>query len=1044
MVRGLITFSLRFPPVVLLLALVLLVAGGVSLRNAQWDVFPEFAPPQIVVQTEAAGLSAEEVEQLVAIPVESALNGVSRLQTLRSSSVSGLSVVTAIFEEGTRILEARQLVSERLIEARAVLPDAVAMPRMMPLTSTTSRLLMIGLSSDKLSAMELRTLADWTFRRRLQAVSGVAHVEVFGGDVKQYQVLVAPERLRQYDVSLNQVLAAARSATGFGGAGFVETPNQRLPIRQRTRIEQPADLGAVPVAFREGRALPLGMVADVRVGGADAVGGATIDGEPGVLLVIHKQPAFNTLSVTASVQVALQELGGVLPNGVTLRPALFRQATFIERTVANLRSSIVVGCLLVAAVLSAFLFQWRTLVISLTAIPLSLLGAILVLRECGVSLNAMTLGGLAIALGEVVDDAIVDVENVLRRLLENRRRSDPQPAFDVVLAASLEVRGAVVYASFIVILAFLPVFFLDGLAGKFFGPLGYAYVAAILVSLLVALTVTPALCWLLLRGLDSQAEFEPRLVRGCNAVYRKLLPPILNRPRRMLLLAVLLIAGAGAAIPFLGGEFLPEFRESNFVIFMQGKPDSSLAESQRIGSLVARRLKQIPGVTSVAQQIGRADLSEDTWGPNISEVWTVLDETADYDRVLDQVHEILEEVPGYQFQTKQFLRERIDEVLTGSTADIVLRVVGPELTVLRDETARIANLVKEIEGVADLRLEQQVAVPQIEIQLRPQQTLRYGLSVGEVNQATQALLRGAEVGQVFENDTVFDVIVRAAPEVRDHPLSLGELLIDAPSGEKIPLRAVADVGLNYAPSFINREQGRRRMLVTCNARGRDVEGLISEIRTKLDAGRLPEGYHLEYAGEFQARRQAQERLCLLGALALVGIFMLLYLDFHSLTLALVVLLSVPLAWVGGIAGVLASGGHVSLGSLVGFVTVFGIAVRNGILLISNYQALERQSGLPFGRELILRGSVERLSPILMTASTTGLALLPLVLSGNLPGHEIEHPMAVVIIGGLLSSTVLTLFVMPALYEGLRRTKIGVGAAPRAVPTSLSARSTYPL
>jgi Cu/Ag efflux pump CusA len=549
---------------------------------------------------------------------------------------------------------------------------------------------------------------------------------------------------------------------------------------------------------------------------------------------------------------------------------------------------------------------------------------------------------------------------------------------------------------------------------------------------------------LLLRGLDSQAEFEPRLVRGCNAVYRKLLPPILNRPRRMLLLAVLLIAGAGAAIPFLGGEFLPEFRESNFVIFMQGKPDSSLAESQRIGSLVARRLKQIPGVTSVAQQIGRADLSEDTWGPNISEVWTVLDETADYDRVLDQVHEILEEVPGYQFQTKQFLRERIDEVLTGSTADIVLRVVGPELTVLRDETARIANLVKEIEGVADLRLEQQVAVPQIEIQLRPQQTLRYGLSVGEVNQATQALLRGAEVGQVFENDTVFDVIVRAAPEVRDHPLSLGELLIDAPSGEKIPLRAVADVGLNYAPSFINREQGRRRMLVTCNARGRDVEGLISEIRTKLDAGRLPEGYHLEYAGEFQARRQAQERLCLLGALALVGIFMLLYLDFHSLTLALVVLLSVPLAWVGGIAGVLASGGHVSLGSLVGFVTVFGIAVRNGILLISNYQALERQSGLPFGRELILRGSVERLSPILMTASTTGLALLPLVLSGNLPGHEIEHPMAVVIIGGLLSSTVLTLFVMPALYEGLRRTKNGVGAAPRAAPTSLSARSTYPL
>ena len=1022
MVRWLITFALRFPPVILLLAVVLLLAGGLALRNAQWDVFPEFAPPQIVVQTEAPGFSAEEVEQLVAIPIESALNGVSHLKTLRSSSVPGLSVVTAIFEEGTRILDARQLVSERLVEVTAALPKAVAMPRMMPLTSSTSRLLMLGLTSETATPMQLRTLADSTFRRRLQGVAGVAHVEVFGGEVKQYQVLITPERLRQYDVTLSQVIAAARSATGFGGAGFIETANQRLPIRQRTRIESPADLAAVPVAFREGVPLPLGTIAEVQVGAADSVGSATIDGLPGVMLVIHKQPDCNTLTVTENVRRALDDLSAALPLGVVLHPALFRQATFIERAVGNLRSSIIVGCLLVAVVLAAFLFQWRTLAISLTAIPLSLLGAILVLRVCGASLNAMTLGGLAIALGEVVDDAIVDVENVLRRLVENRQLPEPQPVFDVVLAASLEVRSAVVYASFIVMLVFLPVFFLEGLAGKFFGPLGFAYVTAILVSLVVALTVTPAMCLLLLRGVKADAEKETMLVRLCNALYRKMLPPFLNRPFLTLSIAVLLLAGAGAAVPLLGGEFLPDFRESNFVVFMTGKSDSSLAESIRVGGNVARRLKSIPGVISVAQQIGRADLSEDTWGPNRSEVWIVLDQSADYEKVLGQVRDVVKDVPGYVFQTKQFLRERIDEVLTGSTADIVVRVVGPELDVLAREATAIASLMRGINGIEDLRVEQQVAVPQIELQLRPQKALPFGLSVGETNQVIEALLRGTQVGQVFELDTVFDVVVRAAPEVRDHPASLGRLLVDTPSGERIPLTAVADISLVETPSLINREQGRRQILVTCDAEGRDVDHVIAEMQAKIaEKIRLPEGYHVEYAGEFQARAEAVERMLLLGGLSLAGIFVLLYLDFRSLKLSLLVMLSVPLACVGGVVAVFASGGSVSLGSLVGFVTVFGIAVRNGILLISNYRHCEQHSGATFSRDLILRGSVERLSPILMTAATTALAILPLVISGNLPGHEIEHPMAVVIMGGLLSSTFLTLFVLPALYERVGHT-----------------------
>jgi CzcA family heavy metal efflux pump len=1040
MIRSLITFSLRYPLVVVLLSIAVLVAGGLRLRDAKWDVFPEFAPPQIVVQTEAPGFSTDEVEQLIAVPVEAALSGVSRLKTLRSSSVSGLSVVTAIFEEGTNVLAARQLVSERLTEVRKQLPEIAETPRLMPLTASTSRLLMVGLTADdKVSGQELRTLADWTFRRRLQAVPGVAHVEVFGGDVKQYQVLVAADRLQEYGVTLDEVLTAARSATGFGGAGFIETPNQRLAIRQRTRLEGPDDLAAVPAAVRDGVALPLGHVADVRLGAADRVGSTTINGDRGVLLIIHKQPDFNTLTVTASVQSALDELQTTLPPGVTLHPGLFRQAAFIERAIGNLSSSLVLGCVFVTTVLIAFLYHWRVVLISLTAIPLSLLGAILVLLGSGASLNAMTLGGLAIALGEVVDDAIVDVENVLRRLHENRAMPNPRPVFDVILAASLEVRSAVVYASFIVMLAFLPVFFLEGLAGKLFGPLGAAYVIAILMSLVVALTVTPAMCLLLLSQQSPNANRETWLVRACNAVYRRMLPPVVRRPVLTIIAAIMLLAGTGAVLPFLGGEFLPDFRESNFVIFMAGKSDSSLVESERMGKQLATQLLQIRGVRSVAQQIGRADLSEDTWGPNISEVWVTLDDRADYDTVLAEVRVVLDDTPGYVFQAKQFLRERIDEVLTGSTADLVIRVVGPDLDVLRTKADDVAKAIRDVRGVKDLRIEQLVDVPQIEVLLKPKSVAGYGFSVGQTNHALQTLLRGTHVGQVYEADTVFDVVVRAVPEARSDPHSLGDLLLDSPTGERIPLRALADIGIVSAPNMINREQGRRRLLVTCNAEGRDVASVMTEIQQRLrDRVTLPAtGYHFEFAGEFAAKSEAQQRMFWLGTASLVGIFVLLYLDFQSLKLSLLVMLSVPLACVGGVLSVLLSGGDVSLGSLVGFVTVFGIAIRNGILLISNYQHLQQQ-GHPFGPELILKGSVERLAAILMTAGVTALAIVPLVVAGNLPGHEIEHPMAVVIMGGLLSSTLLTLFVLPSLYLAVAGRPLATERAPTVLQPASSA------
>ena len=762
---------------------------------------------------------------------------------------------------------------------------------------------------------------------------------------------------------------------------------------------------------------------DVGIGSADKPGDATINGKAGVLLIVHKQPNANTLLVTRELERAVRELEAALPPAVMLHQSLFRQATFIERAIGNLNVAIGIGCVLVTLILIMFLFQWRTAVISLTALPLSLLGAILVLRWFDASLNAMTLGGLAVALGVVVDDAIVDVENVLRRLLENRRRPTPVAIFQVVLDASLEVRGAIVFASFIVILVFLPVFFLEGLAGTLFRSLGYAYVAAVLVSLLVALTVTPALCLILLGDTRETKESPP--LRLAKWLYGMTLPWFLRYSRTTVALTGILFIAALAVTPWLGGEFLPELRESNLVVFMAGKPDMSLTETTRSGRHVAQLLGRVQGVVSVAQQAGRADLSEDTWGPNVSEVWVVLDDAHEYESTLEKIRTVLQGIPGFDFQIKQFLRERIDEVLTGVTADIAIRVVGPDLVELRTQAGRVAEAIRDINGMEDLRIEQQVDVPQIEVLLRPKEASHFGFSVAQLNETIQTLLSGRTVGQVYENDRFFDVVVRAHPSLRSDPTQLGELLMDSPAKEKLPLRAVAAIGMIDGPNTINREGSNRRILVTCNAGNRDVAGVMQDIQARIASrlGALPSEYHLEYGGEYEARQAAQQRLLLLSSAALFGIFIFLYLDFRSVRLAMLVMLSVPLAGVGGIAAVLLGGGSVSLGSLVGFVTVFGIVVRNGILLVSHYEHLRHVEGINVDQSLIVRGAAERLAPILMTALVTALALLPLIAMGDRPGHEIEYPMAIVIVGGLTSSTFLCLVVLPVLYRWIAPTMV---------------------
>ncbi|MDE2039599.1 MAG: efflux RND transporter permease subunit [Elusimicrobia bacterium] len=1014
MLSRLVGFSLKFRFVVLLLAALLLAGGIYVASTSPMDVFPEFAPPRVVVQVEAPGLPAADVERLVTTPIENAVNGVQGLINLRSSSIPGLSVITALFEDGTDIYRARQLVAERLSAESTHLPRGVQAPALLPLTSASDRVLMVGLTSDTVSPMDLRTIADWTFKRRLLSVPGVASVLVFGGDPKEYQVLFQPDKMKLLGVSLQEVLKAAGEANAVGGAGYLDTPLQRLSIRASGGVSARDDLGRTPVAFRQGTPIPLNQVAQVRLGSAIKVGDATINGKNGVILVINKQFGANTLEVTRNVEAAIEGLKASIPKGIVIEPRLFRQATFIEQAIGNLKVAIWLGCGLVVLILIAFLYDWRTAVISLTAIPLSLLAAIMTLRFFGQSINTMTLGGIAIAIGEVVDDAIIDVENIWRRIRLNRKTATPRPAHQVVLDASLEVRSAVVYASFIVSLVFFPIFFLGGVSGKIFAPLGYTYILAIMASLLVALTVTPAMSlWLL----PNEEEHDSPLVRYLKGHYRRWLPWLLDHRAIVFGAAAAALAASLIAIPFLGGEFLPEFREPDFIVHVAESPSASLQESLRVGSALSERLLAVKGVTNVSQQLGRAELGEDIWGTNYSEMYLSIDAKGhDYQTVLRRVQDILEKTPGIVSSVKQFLRERIEEVISGVTAPVVVRIYGPDLETLLQKAQEAAGLMAGVRGVRALQVEQQVMVPQIEVVIRRQAAALYGLTPGALKDSVQTAFLGQPVGQVFDGDRFFDIVVRAPDTARAQLGSVRQLLIDTPSGARVPLETVADVRFSPTPNVINHENTFRRILVTCGA-DRDVASLTKDIERILSHGlALPQGYHVEYGGEYEAQQQSQRRILALGVVALFGIFILLYLDFRALRLSVLVMLSVPFALIGGVLAVVITGASVSLGSLVGFVTLFGIAVRNGIMLITHYRHLQEQEGMAFGRQLILRGAEERLSPILMTALAAALAILPLVIGGGKPGHEIEHPMAVVIIGGLFTSTLLNLIVLPALYE----------------------------
>lgn len=1031
MMNWIVRTSLNLRAVVVVLGVVFMIAGLQTIRTTPLDVFPEFAPPLVEIQTEAPGLSTAEVESLISVPIEQAVNGTSWLKTLRSKSVLGLSSVVLVFQEGTDLMRARQLVQERLAIVAGRLPDVAHPPVILSPLSSTSRCMKIGISSTAMSQMDMTTLARWTIRPRLMAIPGVANVAIWGERDRQIQVLVDPDRLEAHGTTLDEVVTATRSATAPGAGGFVDTPTQRLPVTHVSPIEGAADLARIPVAFKSGSALRLGDVADVREGFAPPIGDAVINDMPGLLLIVEKQPWGNTLEVTRKVEAALADLRPGL-TGLEIDSTIFRPATFIERAISNLNHALLLGCLLVVLVLAVFLFEWRTALISLLAIPLSLVAAMVVLHWWGSTVNTMVLAGLVLALGEVVDDAIIDVENIVRRLRLNREQGAPESALRVVLNASLEVRSAIVYATLIVVLVFLPIFFLDGLSGSFFRPLAVAYVLAVLASLGVALTVTPALSLMLLSG-ERRDRGEPPLTRALKRGYRLVLPHIVARPRSVVALLLAVFIVTGAAVPFLGEAFLPEFKETDFLMHWVGKPGTSLEAMTRITTQASRELRAIPGVRNFGSHIGRAEVADEVVGPNFAELWISIDPDVDYDATVGEIQKTVDGYPGLYRDVLTYLRERIKEVLTGASASVVVRLYGPDLDGLRTKAAEIKSAVEGVEGVTNLKVEQQVLVPQIEARLKSDSAFRFGLTPGDVRRPATTLVKGQKVGELYGAQQILDVVVWGSENVRDDLESMRRMRIDTPSGGSVPLGDVTDLRVAPAPNVVLREAASRRIDVTLDVKGRDLGTVAREVEAKVRGLSFDNGYHPEFLGEYAARQASRNRLLALSGLALLGILMILYADFRSVKLTALVFASFPFALVGGVFGAFVAGGVLSLGALVGFVTVLGIAARNGIMLVSHYRHLEQHEGVEFGVPLVLQGSAERLAPILMTATVTALALLPIVVTGVRPGQEIEHPMAVVILGGLVSSTLLNLFLMPALYLLVRRAELARGGVPAVAP-----------
>ncbi len=1026
MLNAIVRLSVRHRGVVIALAAAFLLYGGLVLARTKYDVFPEFAPPQVSIQTEVPGLTPEQVEILVTQPIENAINGVQGIASVRSQSIQGLSAITMTFGERMDIYRARQAVAERLAEVSGQLPQSAHAPAITPLTSSTGTVLVAGLTSSTRSMRDLRGYADWTLRPELLAVSGVARVTVHGGEVRQLQIEVNPARLRSYGLTIADVVSAARRTTGVRGAGAITNANEQIAVRTEGQQATVARL-AQSVIRADGQAvLRIGDVARVVEGSEPRVGAATVNGQDAVQLVIDAQLGGNVREVAGAVARSLAAMRPAIEaEGITLHADLFRPSNFIDVALGNVEHSLLIGGVLVAVVLILFLADFRAAAVSLTAIPLSLLAAIVVLDALGFTVNTLTLGGLAIAIGEVVDDAIIDVENIGRRLRENRARAEPRPLHEVVFDASIEVRSSVVYATFLVALVFIPVIGLTGVQGAFFRPLGFAYLFAILASLAVALTVTPALALTLLAGRAGHVG-DPRFLARLKRWYTRQLASLQKHPRTIMAATAALIVLAAAMVPFFGGSFLPDFNEGHLRLHMALVPGTSLDESIRVGNAVTAELRKDTRVRSVAQRAGRAEAAEDTYGPYYSELEVDLVPLSGEgaEQFQEDLRRIVGHFPGAHFLIMPYLTERIEETLSGSTAPVVVKIFGDNLDSLDVAARMVAAVVQRVPGATDVQPGVAAVAPEALVRLRPQALERAGIPALDVLSAVQTATQGEPVAQIFEGNRATDVVVKVSQTRLARPEDLAQIPLATLGGRLVPLGEVADIVRVTGRYSIAHEGARRVQTVTASPGSGDLAAFTAAVERRIGATRLPRGVYTEVVGSAAARRAAQRELLVRGLLAGAGIVMLLWLAFGNVRQLLLVLANLPFALVGGVFAVFLTGASLSLGSLVGFVTLFGITTRNAIMLIAHYDHLVRHEGERWGAAAAIRGAAERLGPILMTAVITGIGLLPLALGSGDPGREIEGPLAIVILGGLVTSTALSLFVLPTL--ALRYGRFGEG------------------
>ncbi|PCI35049.1 MAG: CusA/CzcA family heavy metal efflux RND transporter [Elusimicrobia bacterium] len=1020
MLNGIIRFSLQNRMFVVAGAALLFVYGTYAALQLPVDVFPDLNRPTVTILTEAEGLAPEEVETLVTLPIEVTMNGAPGVKRVRSASGVSLSLIYVEFDWGTDIYVDRQLVNERLQIAADSLPKGIT-PVMGPISSIMGEIMLIGLSADEgsISPLELRTLADWVVRQRLLTIPGVSQVISIGGGRKQYQILVSPKKLAAFGLSLKEVESAAELSQSNTTGGFIESQNQEWLVRNIGRTSSLEDIGNTVVGYREGTPILLKHVAEIRFGAQIKRGDASVNARPAVILAVQKQPGANTVTLTREVEAAIRDLEGTFPKGVHITE-LFKQATFIEAAIHNVVEALRDGGILVVVVLFIFLANFRTTFITLTAIPLSFIVTGLIFKFFGLSINTMTLGGLAVAIGELVDDAIVDVENVFRRLKENHHKKEKRPVLQVVYEASTEIRSSIVFATIMVILVFIPLFALSGIEGRLFVPLGIAYIVSILASLLISLSVTPALCSYLLPNSKSmdEKEYGSKFVQWLKEKDEKyLLKPALEHTNRVLGAAVIAVMLALALIPFLGREFLPPFNEGTATINILSAPGTSLTESNRLGTIAETLLLSVPEVVSTGRRTGRAELDEHAEGVHSSEI-DVDFKKSDRNRseILGEIRAKLSQIPGVVLNIGQPISHRLDHLLSGIKAQVAVKLFGSDLPTLRAKAAEIQALMSGIDGVVDLQVEKQVLIPQIKIRIKRGAASRYGIQVGDLTELLETAFNGEVVGQVLEDQRTFDMVVRFDKEARSSVSALRSALIDTPSGSKIPLSTVADIIESKGPNIIQRENVQRRIVIQCNVADRDLGAVITEMQEKINSHvKLPEGYFITYGGQFQSQQAATRTIAFLSLFSLVGMFLVLYTHFRSGRIVAQILLNIPFALIGSVAALYVMGETLSIAALVGFVTLTGISSRNGILMLSHYIHLVEKEGEDFDKAMIIRGSLERLVPVLMTAVTTIIGLIPLVLVKDAPGKEILYPVAIVILGGLTSSTFLDMIVTPAVF-----------------------------